>query len=365
MKEKKAKRILPVHPAALVILSLGLCGAAVQLFCLFFPSFADFINDYPGAALRFILAKAFDFIPFSFMEFLLYSSPIWVSVTAYLAIRTARRGNVYIIRALSAVLSIAALVYFLFAVGFAPGYRTAPLYEKIGLTQREVSAEELYETALIVTDELNTLSEKVEYNLDGSSPMPFDLWILSDELSDCYGKVSQKYGFLNTFSSNIKPLIISPLMTYTHISGIYSFFTGEANLNTNYPDFVNVYTTAHEMAHQRGISREDEANFTAFLVCIESEDVYVRYAAYLNMFEYLSNALYSADLGLWQDAYSRLSTKVSGELSAYSRFFDKYRDSTASEVTDTINNAYLESQGTEGVKSYGMVVDLAVSYFLD
>ena len=123
-------------------------------------------------------------------------------------------------------------------------------------------------------------------------------------------------------------------MTYTHISGIYSFFTGEANLNTNYPDFVNVYTTAHEMAHQRGISREDEANFTAFLVCIESESTYVRYSAYLNMFEYLSSALYSADYSLWLDAYSRLSFKVSGELSAYSRF--SYFSSSGKGVTTTV-----------------------------
>ena len=119
------------------------------------------------------------------------------------------------------------------------------------------------------------------------------------------------------------------------------------------------------MAHQRGISREDEANFTAFLVCIESKNTYVRYSAHLNMYEYLSSALYSASPSLWQDAYTHLSIMPLSELSAYSRFFDKYRDSTASEVTDTLNNAYLESQGTEGVRSYGMVVDLAVAYFLD
>ena len=259
----------------------------------------------------------------------------------------------------------AAFIYFLFAVGFAPGYRTTPLPERIGLTEREVTAQELYEATLIVIEELNSLSEKVEYNIDGSSSMPFELSELSDDLSVCYERVSEKYGYLTTFSSNIKPLIISPLMTYTHISGIYSFFTGEANLNTNYPDYVNVYTTAHEMAHQRGISREDEANFTAFLVCIESENTYVRYAAYLNMLDYLHSALYSADPSLYKDSYSRLSKNVTWELWAFSLFFDKYSNSKASEVTDAINDAYLVTQGTEGTKSYGMVVDLAVSYFLD
>jgi hypothetical protein len=34
-----------------------------------------------------------------------------------------------------------------------------------------------------------------------------------------------------------------------------------------------------------------------------------------------------------------------------------------SQVSGSINNSYLQSQGTPGTKSYGMVVDLAVAYF--
>jgi hypothetical protein len=56
---------------------------------------------------------------------------------------------------------------------------------------------------------------------------------------------------------------------------------------------------------------------------------------------------------------------VSKEFSAYSAFFDKYRESTASKVTGTVNNSFLESQGqSAGTKSYGLVVDLAVAYYL-
>jgi hypothetical protein len=34
------------------------------------------------------------------------------------------------------------------------------------------------------------------------------------------------------------------------------------------------------------------------------------------------------------------------------------------DVSETINNSYLVIQGTEGTRSYGMVVDLAVQYLL-
>jgi hypothetical protein len=50
-------------------------------------------------------------------------------------------------------------------------------------------------------------------------------------------------------------------------------------------------------------------------------------------------------------------------MAAYNDFYDKYRDSTVSQVSGTINDSYLQSQGTVGTKSYGMVVDLAVAYF--
>ena len=53
-----------------------------------------------------------------------------------------------------------------------------------------------------------------------------------------------------------------------------------------------------------------------------------------------------------------------GELRAYSMFFDKYRDTVVADVSEAVNNTYLVIQGTEGTRSYGMVVDLAVAYIL-
>jgi hypothetical protein len=60
-----------------------------------------------------------------------------------------------------------------------------------------------------------------------------------------------------------------------------------------------------------------------------------------------------------------MPNEVSDEFSAYSAFFEKYRESTASQVTGAVNNTFLGSQGqTAGTKSYGLVVDLAVAYYL-
>jgi hypothetical protein len=159
--------------------------------------------------------------------------------------------------------------------------------------------------------------------------------------------------------------MLSEAMSYTHITGVYTFFTGEANLNIAFPDYTLPYTAAHELAHQRGIAREDEANFMAFLVCQESEDAYIRYSGYMNLLEHVLSALYTASPTLYQQVCLALPSAVIGEMNAFSDFFDQYRDSVASDVSGTVNNTFLTMHSTEGTRSYGMVVDLAVAYFAE
>ena len=195
--------------------------------------------------------------------------------------------------------------------------------------------------------------------------MPYDYFELREKINAAFEKYAAETDYISHFNSNPKPIALSKPMTYTHISGVYTFMTGESNINTNYPDFLTPFTMAHEMAHQRGIAREDEANFVAYLVCIGSDDAYVRYSAYTNMMNYMLSALNSADKSLYSSFVSSfLPKEIKREFAAYSSFFDEYRDSTASDVTGAVNNVFLQSQGQkEGTKSYGLVVDLAVAYY--
>jgi hypothetical protein len=161
--------------------------------------------------------------------------------------------------------------------------------------------------------------------------------------------------------------MLSELMSYTHITGIYTFFTGEANININFPNFTIPFTAAHELAHQRGFAREDEANFIAFLVCIESDDPYLRYSGYTNMLSYLLDAFYAADKSPnhadYKELYAKVDSAVRAEDRAYYEFFQKYADNIVADVSGAVNDTFLQIQGTEGTVSYGLVVELAVKYY--
>ncbi len=351
-----------VPPLAFAFFCVGVSCAVLYAAFLASPAFADHFNTNISGVFRRVLACVSSPFPFSLAEAVLFSAPAWIFLVLRATFSYMDSHEHGFCRALVTMTSVLVLLLSVFVLNFGAGYRTPTLDEKLGYDTGAVTEDELYKTAVYVTGKLNELADEITFT-DGGSLRGCTHAQSVEKAYLSYESLSDSYDFISNFKAPVKRLAISPLMTYTHISGVYTFFTGEANLNFNYPEFVNVYTIAHEMAHQRGIARENEANFVAYLVCIGSDDAYMRYSGYLNMFEYLAAALPSGER--LTKLYSSLDSRVYYDLVHYSSFFERYRNSTASEVSGAVNNTYLQSQGTAGTKSYGMVVDLAVAYHKD
>lgn len=346
-----------------------LASIVVYVLSRYIPEFAEFWTKYPAHAIRFVLAKITSWFPFSLAECIIVALP-FIAISYIVASSvSSRRNNTdrNFYRWLRPMVCVILVVLTLFFAAFGPAYSRRKLATNIGLEQNPVSAEELYATSVKVSSELRGLIPKIKFDLSGASIMPYDYNTLVEKMNIAFDKYASGVDYISHFDSTPKAVAFSEAMTYTHISGVYTFMTGESNVNTNYPDYLIPFTMAHEMSHQRGIAREDEANFVAFLVCIGSDDDYIRYSAYANMANYLNSALNRANKDLYKKFYTKyLPVEVQNEFIAYSEFFDKYRESTASNVTGAVNNVFLQSQGQQaGTKSYGLVVDLAVAYYKD
>ena len=344
-----------------IIYALAALCAILYICFICFPEFSDIFNRYVSPFVRGFLATLTGWIPFSLAEFFLLMIPlIVIAIVVFGLKRYSSSWRDVLIFSLT-ILSVAAYVFSTFTLGFVPAYRGSRLDKKLELDKQPVSADELRDTTYAVLEELTAIESEIGFKSDGFSVMPYSYEELNDKLMDAYDVACDKYDFIPKLHSRVKRVMLSEPMTYTHISGVYTFFTGEANINTNFPDYTLPYTAAHELAHQRGIAREDEANFIAFLVCLESDDPYIRYSGLLNMYEYVASPL-SAHTELYLPIAGSIDENVRREMIAYSKFFDKYRGSAAGKISEGINNSYLQSVGTAGTKSYGMVVDLAVAY---
>lgn len=348
---------------------ITLISLAVSLISYLSVSFAEGYCRTVGSFIRMVLAKITGIFPFSVAETLVAAFLIFLVYSlfrSFYVIFSKTDSVEFEDRANKVLICIFLCAFSLYNFSFAPSNHRRPLEENLGLEREPLSSEQLYECMVKVTEELKVCLDNgdIRRTPSGSSCLPYSYTELSDVLNGIYRDSYEKYPFLSRFDSKAKLVMLSPLMTYTHISGIYVPFTGEININTNYPDYVIAFSTAHEMAHQRGIAREDEANFTAFLVLYESDDNYLRYCALLELYDYLSDALYSADEELFYKAFMQADRRIVYEMLGFNDFFTPYTNSVASDIMDTVNDVSIKLRGdSDGVKSYNMMVELAASYF--
>ncbi|MBQ7363440.1 MAG: DUF3810 domain-containing protein [Clostridia bacterium] len=357
---KTIRKCIPTP--SLILFAVFILSALVYILSVNITAFADFINSTVSRALRFLLSSLTGFLPFSLFELLLI---LLVPALVIALIFGLTRRGLGRIRFIAVALSVISLLLSTYIFSFGIAYRASPISESLGLSEEEeISEEELTEVFILVRDEVNKCAEGLTAP-SGASEMGYSMDELSEKISAAYLALSEDYPDVHTFSSRAKPVLASTVMSSMRITGIYSPFTGEANVNMEYPDYNLPFTVAHEFAHQRGIARENEANFIAHLVCAYSSDPYVRYSGYLSLYEYLASALYSLDAELYSELSAELSAVARTDILASRDVSAKYKGSTLGKINDKANDIYLKTNGTEGVVSYSFVVRLAVAYYTD
>ena len=153
----------------------------------------------------------------------------------------------------------------------------------------------------------------------------------------------------------------SPLLSRLGITGVYSPFTGEAHVNSDVPANQQPFAACHEVAHQRGFAREDEANFIAWQVCLRSGDPRLRFSAALSALTHVVNTLGRVDPVAAKVALAGLDEGVLEQRRA-SHAYWAARQGALSDVSRHANDAYLRSQGqSAGVQSYGRMLDLLLA----
>ena len=361
---RRIKEYVPVW--TLIVFAFTVISGVLFLIYVNSVSFADFFNFYVTAPVRATLSYVTSIFPFSLAELLLLAIPFVLALLIALAIKFGRESTKASVRYLSSIVAMICIIFLSYVWTNTSGFYNTPIEDRLNINREDITKDELYDASLIMIENLNELCPSITYDETNSSVMPYSYGEMSSKICDAYDKLNEKINLIPSFRSQIKPIMLSKPMTYTHLSGIYFCLTGEANVNVNYPDYIVASTSAHEMAHQRGLAREDECNFISFAVLDMSEDSFLRYSGYLDVFAYLIQELKGADKELYNDAVSKLDDRVKKDFNSYVEFFKEYSDSVASDVTDKVNDSFLQANGQEnGTRSYSMVTELVVAYLLN
>ena len=181
---------------------------------------------------------------------------------------------------------------------------------------------------------------------------------------DLYRNLAREFPSLDIQAVRAKPLLFSRLQSILGFTGVYFPFTGEANVNTDAPACLAPATIGHEMAHQRMVSSELEANFVGIAACTSCDDVVFQYSGYLMGLIQLCNALYSVSPDAWYDIAGRTFTPELAVDWEDNNAYWRALESPVEDVAGDMYDSFLKGNGQElGIQSYGACVDLLVSYF--
>lgn len=258
---------------------------------------------------------------------------------------------------------IGSIGLFVFVSFWGLNYKRPHFSEKYGIVASDYTPNELGALYQHLLNKATRIRHQLPEDANGLMTPYGDYKDIFKRADAGYDIASKEFTSLKGNYGIAKPILASEPLNYTGITGIYSPFTGEPNVNISVPPVTLPSTTCHEMAHQRGYGFENECNFIAYITCMSHPDLDFQYSGLIMALSYTSNALAKADYNLLVDINKSMDPKVYNDLVSINTFWDKY-EGDVQQVSEQVNNAYLQSNGVEsGTASYGEMVNLLLALY--
>lgn len=275
---RKLATFLRTHRAALVLLAGEL--AALALFYLLRGSQAvmDRWLDTVSMPVKWAVSAVVDPLPFSACEagatalivlfLVLLGRAVWQAAHK----RFAPLGA-WVLHFAATALGLYVLVCALWGTQY---YGTG-FAQKAGMTAGPVSTKDLADVTMYFGMKVNELAQQVPRDENGVFAVE-DRTILQSA-APIYDGLTEEYPFLQSPTRTPKPAFYSKLMSAAGFTGYLCPVVGESTLNVDCPTMFLPVTVAHELAHQRGVAAEQEANYVGIRAATTCDDVIYQYPA--------------------------------------------------------------------------------------
>lgn len=330
-------------------------------------------------------------IPFSLMELIIIVGPITVLVLMIRQIvrvvRVKRMTNeseedtalqsvgarrfYLIMTMLQNLLCLVAVIFFGYVLLCGVNYHRYPVAYHLGLNVENSSVDDLEGLLIELADKATELRAQLTSEDErGVYILPYSERELGKEAKKAYQNLAEEYAVFGGMYPVPKHVFFSRIMSYTEITGVFTPWTMEANVNIDISPYSIGSTMCHELAHLRGFMREDEANYVSYRACMASDSLDVQYSGTMLALIHTGNALYRQNAEKYFAVYwEHYSDAVRRDLVANNEYWDQFEkpvvgETTVGEIVDKVNDTYLKiNDQTDGTKSYGRVVDLLLAEY--
>ena len=256
-----------------------------------FSFFPNAVEKYYSTGIYIYIARflrmAFGWIPFSMGDILYALLGIY---SLYKSISLLKKGfkkqldRKYFFLFLKKMAFIVLVIYVLFNLLWGLNYNRLGIAYQLQLNVQPYSTKELHGILQIIVERLNNLDSAARLQRNELRKKS----LLFSGSVDAYKNIENGNPIFGYPSPSVKPSIFSYAGDFLGFTGYYNPFSGEAQVNTTVPVFVQPFTTCHEIGHQLGYAKESEANFAGYLSSKSSDSKAFRYSVYFDLYLYLS-----------------------------------------------------------------------------
>ncbi|MBO4220002.1 MAG: DUF3810 domain-containing protein [Clostridia bacterium] len=360
--EKGLFRLAPLRHILIILSALVIC---LHLLTRNMKNVNGYLTERLILPAHRAMAKFFDALPFSFAEVVIgvsAAAAVIYIIAALVRLVTKPEKLKQLYRLIATLVCAGLFVYALFCVMWGVYYYADDFRTKSGIPCGEISAEDLKLVTQYFADMAGEYGRQVKRDANGVYCQDRD--VILSRSNEVYKKAERLFPCLEGPEVHAKGIHFSILMSYTDYTGFFFPFTGEANVNIHYPPCTLAATVAHELAHQRGVAKEQEANFCAVLSSLLYGDPDYCYSACYLAYIYLGNALYKADYDSWYEIRTGLDDNMKADI-AHNREYWQQFETPVQTVANDIYEEFLQSYSQDlGLQSYGACVDLLVNYYI-
>ncbi|RZL62060.1 MAG: DUF3810 domain-containing protein [Pedobacter sp.] len=335
-----------------LITSIIISLATLIFLCGLFPSlvqkyYSTGIYPYISSSLRFV-SSIFPFAIGDIVYALIIGFIVYRIIRFFKKRKSLKREHRIIVPL--QVLNFCLILYIIFKLVWGLNYSRPSVSEELGIANEKYSVKELVLLGEYFVKKTNDLKLK-------QTGIPAyaikDLEIGSSKAYNLMEKRNRLFQYKNPcLKSVLSPYFVSK----AGIEGYYAPLTGEANMNMALPDFVKPYVSCHEIAHQLGISYEDEANLLGYLTASNSPDVNYQYSANYEMLRYILFEIRMKSPVDYKILHDKLSEKVLADFKAEKEFWREYNGDMFGYMDAAFDSFLKLNNQPKGIDSYQDIV---------
>jgi hypothetical protein len=309
-----------------------------------------------------ILRAIFGWIPFSFGDILYLIAGLWflykIIRNVVMLFRKTLNKKIAFRKIFKLLLGLS-FVYIIFNIFWGINYNRRGIAYQLNLRQLGYDSSDLKMIQEVLIKKVN--DSKVSL-IRSNARYPDDT-ALFERAQMCYLQAQKIYPFLHYSLPSIKSSLYEWWGNYLGFTGYYNPFTGEAQVNTTVPKFLQPSIATHEISHQLGYAKENEANFVGYLASVNSEDTLFHYSAYFELFLYANREMYFMDSTFSRASFEKLRPDVKNDILELRKFNADHKSFVEPAITWLYGKYLKLNQQPQGMRSYNAVIAMLISYY--